>query len=145
MDLLYLRPGTFHIVYILAGGIFVGCNFVSANNVQATARVIDMGWVKKAILGNMRDKYNEFGYFMQILELCFQRELQDNGRTPIYRVTAEHARAKLCSRAYHLQRIMEIPGFSKNNVVLLYNNEDNNIEGRIFRQKKMVCKKCGKL
>ncbi|QBZ66700.1 hypothetical protein PoMZ_13684 [Pyricularia oryzae] len=144
MDLLYLRPGTLHVVYTLAGGILVGCNFVSADDVQATARAVDMGWAEKAILGSMRDKHNELGYFMQALELCFQRELQDNGRTPVYRVTAEHARAELCSRAYHLQRVMGIPGFSKSNAVLLCSNEDNSTEGRILRQKKMVCKKCGK-
>lgn len=144
MDLLYLRPGTLHVVYTLAGGILVGCNFVSADDVQATARAVDMGWAEKAILGSMRDKHNELGYFMQALELCFQRELQDNGRTPVYRIAAEHARAALCSRAYHLQRVMGIPEFSKSNAVLLCSNEDNSTEGRILRQKRVVCKKCGK-
>lgn len=144
MDLLYLRPGTLHVVYTLAGGILVGCNFVSADDVQATARAVDMGWAEKAILGSMRDKHNELGYFMQALELCFQRELQDNGRTPVYRIAAEHARAALCSRAYHLQRVMGIPEFSKSNAVLLCSNEDKRTEGRILRQKRMVCKTCGK-
>lgn len=68
LDLLHMRPGTIHTVYTMNGGILAGCNFVSADDMMATARAVDTVWSENEARGKQNED-DEFGYFVQALQL----------------------------------------------------------------------------
>ncbi|KAL5867762.1 hypothetical protein ACKVWC_003435 [Pyricularia oryzae] len=153
LDLLHLPPGTIHAVYTISGGILVGNNFVSADDVAATALAVDNDLEEKEVLGD-KSKRNEFGFYFQALELCFRRQAEDGGKTKSWVDQSHAARGGLCSRAAKLQKAMGFSSFVMQKAVILASTENEGRGGRVGRGGRtirvadastMLCSKCSRM
>ncbi|TLS20440.1 uncharacterized protein PpBr36_11279 [Pyricularia pennisetigena] len=150
-DLLHMSPGTIHAVYTISGGILVGTNFVSADDVAATALAVDNDLEEKEVLGD-KSKRNEFGFYFQALELCFRRQAEDGGRTKSWVDQGHAARADLCFHAAKLQKAMGFNSFVAQKAVVLASTES---DGRGYRggrprrgvadARTMLCSECSRV